>query len=178
MYEKAREQNSESVLQRALCSFECKKDLDIESFLHNKAIPHIQRNTCSVYLILDEEKFDEGKINIVAYFTLSARSVRFHENISKSKIKNIAGFKDRTSVPVVLIGQIGKHISNKYTAKISLNEILSYAFEIILAANELIPCRAVLVECSEIIHNHGIYEKAGFRFLQKDGDFYQYYRII
>lgn len=178
MIEKAREQNADVALQRALNMFKCDKDYDIESFLHEKAIRHIERKTCNVYLVLDEDRFDNGEIAIMAYFTLSHRSIEFREDVSKTRIKDVAGFKDRTSTPVVLIGQLGKYISGDYSADISIDEILSYVFEVILAADELIPCRAALVECSEVIHKLQIYENAGFKFLQQDDEFYQYYKVI
>lgn len=158
--------------------FKCDKDEDIESFIHNKAIDHIERGTCNVFLILDEKKFDNNIIEIVAYFTLSHRSIEFHEDVSNSKIRAVAGFKDRNSTAVVLIGQLGKFMNNNFKADISIDTILEYVFEVIRASSELIPCRAVLVECSEIIHNLQIYENVGFKYLQQDGDFYQYYKVL
>lgn len=158
--------------------FKCDKDEDIETFLHDKAIDHIERGTCNVFLILDEEKFDNNIIKIIAYFTLSHRSIEFHEGVSNTKVRAVAGFKGKTSTAVVLIGQIGKYMSGELNSFISIDEILDYAFEVIRASSELIPCRAALVECSETIHNLQIYEKAGFKFLQQDREFYQYYKII
>ena len=158
--------------------FKCDKDEDIESFLHNKAIDHIERGTCSVFLILDEEKFDNNIIDIIAYFTLSHRSVMFHADVSNTKVRAVAGFKGKTSTSVVLIGQIGKFIDGGSKSDITIDAILEYAFEVIRASSELIPCRAALVECSEIIHKLCIYENAGFTFIQHDGEFYQYYKVI
>ena len=158
--------------------FKCDKDDDIEKFLHKKAVSHIERGICNVYLILDEEKFEHNIIEIIAYFTLSHRSLEFHSNVSKSKIRDVAGFKDKASTPVVLIGQLGKYINGEKKAEISIKEMLEYVFEIIKASSELIPCRVALVECSELIHKLGIYENVGFKLLQQDNEFYQYNKTI
>lgn len=158
--------------------FKCDKDSDIETFLHDKAINHLERGICNVFLILDEAEFDNNNIKVLAYYTLSHRSVGFHDETSKTKIKDVSGFKDRISTHVVLIGQLGKYISNGNSAELCISDILEFAFETIRASNELIPCRAVLIECSETIHNLQIYENEGFKFLQIDNDFYQYYKIL
>lgn len=165
-------------MQRALFLFRCTDDPDIESFLHNKAISHTDRGICNVFLILDEDCFDKDIIKIIAYFTLSHRSVIFCECVSNNRIRKITGFPKKDSTSVVLIGQIGKFIHENYRADISLQEILDYAYEIVRASSEFIPCRAILVECSETIYNLHLYEQAGFSFLQQDGDYYQYYDVI
>lgn len=138
----------------------------------------MDRGICSVFLILDEAEFDNNSIKVLAYYTLSHRNVEFHDETSKTKIKAVSGFKDRTRTHVVLIGQLGKYISNGSSAELCISNILEFAFETIRASNELIPCRAVLIECSEAIHNLQIYENEGFKFLQLDNGFYQYYKIL
>lgn len=168
---------------QAIKLFKCCKDYDIEDFLHNKAIDFINRDICRVYLILNEEEFDKGNIKIEAYFTLSMRALCFEDDVSKTTIKKITGFKDREMSEFVLLGQLGKHIEKKDNGTvnqsgINLNSILDYAFEVINSINEWIPCNAVLIECSEIIHNKGIYQNEGFSLLQVDRGFYQYYKKI
>lgn len=129
--EKAREQGTECELQRAISLFKCIKDDDIQEFLHNKAIEFEDREQCRVYLILDEDKFDSGEISVQAYFTLSHRSLRYNDGVSKSKIKNISGYKDRELESFVLIGQLGKHIDVEYSSPILLGDIMKYVDEII-----------------------------------------------
>lgn len=163
---------------RALNLFKCDKDSDIEEFLHSKAVDFIAKDICQVYLILDEDAFDSDIIKVEGYFTLSHRALRFNEDVSKTKRKNITGFKDREITEFVLIGQIEKYISAERHSDLSLNEILAYAFEVIEAASSLIPCRIALVECSEEIYKRKLYDNCGFVFLQQDRDFYQYYKLI
>lgn len=183
MLEKARIENSEKELIRALKLFKCFKDPDIEDFLHNKAIDFLDRNICRIYLILNEDDFNAGKLKIEAFFTLSFRSLSFEPEVSKTTIRKITGFKNRKTTEFVLIGQLGKYIE-RYSdneivkSEITVSSILDYAFEVVLSVNEWIPCNTVLVECSEAIHNKGIYQNEGFSLLQIDNGFYQYYKRI
>lgn len=176
--EKAREHDTISDLQRALSLFKCSKDSDIEQFLHDKAIEYNARRVCYTYLICDEEAFDKGEISVQAYFTLSMKNIAFSAEVCNNQKRKIAGYTDRTSEPVVLIGQLGKYISEDFVANISLGEILNFADEIIQNATELIPCRASLVECSFQVHDKGLYSNEGYKYLQQDGTLYQYYKPI
>lgn len=183
MLDKARKDDSESDLIRALSMFKCSRDQDIEYFIKNKAIEFIHKDICRVYLILNEEEFDKNNIAIEAYFTLSLKALCFDDNVSRETKRKITGFKDRRITEFVLIGQIGKNDCINVNEKnikpeICLKEILNYAFEVILSINDLVPCKVALVECSETIHKRGLYEKEGFKLLQKDNEYYQYYKKL
>lgn len=158
--------------------FKCDKDDDIEQFLQEKSLDFEKRDLCRVYLILREEEFDKGHIYIEAYFTLSIRTLNFADGLSKTRIQKISGFRDKKSMPFVLLGQIGKYISSDYTSNITLSEILNYAYEVINSIDKMIPCNCILVECSEVVRELQIYENCGFTYFQKDGELYQYYRLI
>lgn len=144
----------------------------------------LKRRLCSVYLILEEEAFSCGKLQIEAYFTLSHKSlIPDFEKVSRSKIQTVDGFKDAQSIHFVLIGQLGKHLEQTETgtilsSNISSKEILDFAFEIIGASSALIPCRCVLVECSSNSKVHEVYKAYGFKFFQNDGEHHQFYKRI
>lgn len=75
-------------MHRALLSFRCVLDADIESFLHDKVFEFYSRKLCSVYLFLNGDDFDAGKLKVEAYFTLSHKSIVASDNdISKTKIQ-------------------------------------------------------------------------------------------
>lgn len=163
--------------------FRCSQDTDIESFLQNRAIEFLNRGLCSVYLILDEELFMQGKISVEAYFTLSHKTLCVQDGMSKSKIKEIDGFKTATSLHFVLIGQLGKYILKKedgtyIRSSITSKEILDYAFEVIYASSALIPCKCVLVECNDEPKVRQAYEDYQFKFFQNDGKHNQYYKVL
>ena len=63
-------------------------------------------------------------------------------------------------------------------AEITSSEILDYAFEIIRDSSSLIPCRCVLVECSENPKVQKIYTDYGFSYFQFDGEHYQFYKRV
>lgn len=171
-------------LSDALDSFRCCLDEDIESFLRQKAIQFTQRNWCAVYLMADEQAFDDGILKIDAYFTLSHRTL-IPAAASKTSVKNASGFKEAESVHFVLIGQLGKRMEWKdeqrkeiSVAAISGQEILDTAFGIVRESNALIPCRCVLVECSDEEKVQKVYLDYRFKFFQFDGEHYQFYKQI
>ena len=169
-------------LSDALDCFRCYKDLDIEDFLRTKAFAFLERGWCSVYLIVDEEAFDAGKIKVDAYFTLSHKSL-IAEGLSKTKVKETSGFKESDSIHFVLIGQLGKYIAKlengtECRADITSTEILNFAFEITRASSALIPCRCVLVECSENPKVQQVYKDYHFSEFQYDGENYPFYKRL
>ena len=178
MLDKARETSSEHELVRALKMFKCDINSDIEHFLHNKAIDFADRDICRVYLILDECEFEKNHICIEAYFTLSLSTLNFVDSVSKSTRRRITGFKDKDAAEFILVGQLGKYIDkmgdNTYSA-MNLQGILQYIYDLVYLIDELVPCNAILVECSEAVHEKGIYQNEGFKLLQRDDEFYQYY---
>lgn len=169
-------------LSGALDSFRCCQDPDIESFLRQKAMQFVERNWCAVYLIVDEQAFDDGQLQVDAYFTLSHKTL-IPSAASKSSVKDASGFKETESVHFVLIGQLGKYKKRLedgsiQSADISGHEILNDAFEIIRASSALIPCRCVLVECSEDVKVQKVYTDYHFKKFQFDGEHYQFYKRI
>lgn len=171
-------------LSDALDSFRCCLDEDIEDFLRHKAIQFLERGWCSVYLIVDGDSFANGKIDIVAYFTLSHKAI-ISQFASKTAIRKTSGFKDSEVISFVLIGHLGKYKkredfdhSKVVSVSISICEILDFAFEVIKESSNLIPCRCVLVECSDNQKVQFGYKKYGFKDFQFDGSHYQLYKEI
>ena len=103
--------------------------------------------------------------------------------MTKTKVKEINGFKTVESLHFVLIGQLGKYIikndDNVYMrSEITSKEILDHAFEVIYSSSNLIPCRCVLVECNDEEKVKKTYENYGFKFFQNDGEHNQYYKVL
>lgn len=70
----------------------------------------LNRGWCAIYLILDEEALNQQEFKILAYFTLSHKTL-IPEQASKTKVKTVTkGFQHAESIHFVLIGQLGKHI--------------------------------------------------------------------
>ena len=105
------------------------------------------------------------------------------DNMSKSNIQKISGFKKSQILHFILIGQLGKYILCKdeaiiKTSEITSKEILDFAFEVIYASHNLIPCRCVLVECRDVDKIKAIYESYGFSYFQQDDNLFQYIKQI
>ena len=172
-------------LDEALLSFRCAQDPDIERFLHEDAIDYYKRKLCSVYLLLNEEAFCDGRLQIDAYFTLSHKNI-ISDTVETSKTqkkKVTGGFLDRPVLEFVLIGQLGKHIElfedgTIHRASICGAEILDRAFEVMQQASQLIPSRCALIECSDEPKVRKVYQDYGFTYLQRDEAHNQYYKII
>lgn len=182
--ESEKDSKYEKAVHDALLSFRCAQDSDIEKFLQEKAITFLDRKWCSVYLLLNQEAFENGKYVIEAYFTLSHKSMIANtETMSKTSIKKYGGFASAETLDFVLIGQLGKRIVQKddgtyIRSDVTSKEILDLAFEVTCAASDLIPCKYVLVECGDEEKVQKTYVDYGFSFFQKDGDHNQYCKQI
>lgn len=129
----------EEVIKKAIDKFSC-KDKDVEYFLKNKAFEFEKRDKSRTYLIFDAAKYVSGDVTILAYFTLSLKSLEFKDTLSKSKIKEIDGFsKEVKGVAIALIGQFGKDesetggVSGKDLLEICMEEI--YQVQLLLVAD-------------------------------------------
>ena len=164
-----------------MLSFTCAKDEDIEIFLRYKARDYLKRKWCSVYLLLNEEKFSSGQLHVEAYFTLSQKSL-VAEKISRAKATKYGGLPTAKTLNFVLIGQLGKRIEKidkmYISSEITSKEILDNAFDVIRIASELIPNKFVMVECSDESKVKKIYTDYKFYFFQKDGTHNQFCKKI
>lgn len=183
MIDKAEEDGKMDRLLSVLDNFRCSQDSDIELFLHDKAIDFWRKSLCNVYLLLNENMFMEGDWFVEAYFTLSHKALCVTNQISRSKVQKVSGFRDARSLHFVLIGQLGKYIKQNedgtyLRSDLASAEILDYAFEMIYMASESIPCKWVMVECSDEPKVRAVYENYGFKFFQNDGKHNQYYKPL
>lgn len=170
-------------MQDALLSFCCIQDPDVEQFLRMKALDYERHGWCAVYLLLNEDKLEQGEIFIEAYFTLSHRSLIANpDKMSRSAITKYGGVSSAKTLNFVLIGQLGKYIRKTpigyVRSFLSEHDILDYAFEVIYAATGLIPCKHTMVECKNIKKVVNMYTSYGFSFFQEDGGLQQYCRKI
>lgn len=172
-----------NILPSAISRFSCDLDNDINNFLQEKAIDFLNRKLCSTYLLLNEEEFHQGKLKIEAYFTLSHKAMLVPSNISKTIIQEISGFKNKSIIQFVLIGQLGKFIKENADgtcekSQIQLNQILDSAFEVMNEASDIIPVRCVLIECNDFIRTKQIYDKYGFKYIGMDKNLHQYFKKL
>lgn len=143
-------------LLQLLSSFSCKKDSDIEQFLHKKAIEFEELSKARTYLIFNQEDF-ENNIScpvIYGYISLALKILSVPSSISNRVRKELDGFSAKihgqqiNNFPCYLIGQLSKNsaIDNN---PISGNDLLQTAYDIIANAAEAVGGRYMMIECRE-----------------------------
>lgn len=147
--------NKENELKDLLYTFKCEKDLDLENFLHNKAIDFEKQNICKTFVLMDTTN-----LQIIAYFSIALKVLECDSldisNTQRAKFK----IKSKRYTPVFLIGQLAK--SSLYKDKINAKEILEYAELIISNARKLVGGNLILVEVKDIEKLIKIYENFAF----------------
>jgi hypothetical protein len=125
-------------VREVLSLFFCPKNSDVETFLRDKAITFEKASRARTYLILDEEALTDGKINIIAYFTVSMKALNLREGISKNVRKHLDGLgnKQGSTFVVYLIGQLGKN--DTYRSEIDGKELITRAIATIKEAYEIV----------------------------------------
>lgn len=157
---------TEEPIRNAIASFSC-KDKDVEFFLKSKAVDFEKRDKSRTYLVFDDAKYLSGDATILAYFTLSLKSLEFGVTLSKGKIKDIDGFSKAVSgVAIALIGQLGKDEGE--ANEVSGKDLLDLCMDKIYQVKKLIGGRYVLIECHDIEKVVDFYLANGFERLQLD----------
>ena len=95
--------NSNNKIKKLLQTFKCNQNIDLQDFLHNKALLFEKNLRSRTYLYIDN-----NTKNIVAYFTIAINTL-YTDDISPEVIKLLDGYRNDTkSIPCFLIGQLGK----------------------------------------------------------------------
>ena len=158
--------------------FSCKKELDLEKFLHDKCLNYEKAGTCRTYLMLDkEELYKRIKIKILAFFSISTTTLEITDfsNRTKKKILGPLPQQNKDFIPVFLIGQLGRN-DNCNKEQLPGEEIIGECLAAIKRAQEIVGGRIALVECRE--HLVKFYESHGFVKVTNERKLYQLYRKI
>ncbi len=136
------ESEDQSKIQR-LSGFSCSRDLDLEVFLHERAILYEKRDRFRTYLIVDSN--DEGD-RLVAYISLAITHVTVNPEVklSKSIIRRMDLCNNSTNA--YLIGQLAK--DDRVEAHIG-HDLVEQALDLIRPGFESYGCRMVCVDCKE-----------------------------
>lgn len=165
---------SEETIKEVISTFYCSKDPDIESFLksENKAILFERKSKSRTYMIFDEDGLEGGTFILLAYFTIAMQTLKVPDGTAASQIRKLDGLYAKkgseaiTEIPSFLIGQLGKN--DKYTGRISGDELLEYAFSVIGKAQGIVGGRVVFIECQDKPQLINFYTKNGFKHFRKD----------
>lgn len=142
---------SNNKIKKLLQTFKCDQNLDLQDFLHNKALVFEKNLRSRTYLYIDN-----NTKNIVAYFTIAINTL-YTDDISSKVIKLLDGYRDNTeSIPCFLIGQLGK--SDLYK-NIKLGQfIIEDAIEIIDNSQMSLGGRFILLDSINIKEVISFYE--------------------
>lgn len=151
--------NSSEELQEYLSTFQCKKNSDVETFLHDKAIENECASRSRTNLVVDEDNDNE----IIGYFTILIKDFNFTTASGESRRK-LTGNKKAQAFPTILIAQLGR--ADKYKGKVSGSEILHLALGNCQLIHNLSALRVVCVEYDDTEYLKRFYPENGFKELQ------------
>jgi ribosomal protein S18 acetylase RimI-like enzyme len=155
------ESASKNKTRKLLKTFKCKKNTDLESFLHHKAILFEEKGRIRTYLLID---FENKKI--VAYFSIGISVLNISELENDVKVL-LSGDENnkRDFIPCYLIGQLGK--SDEYKkCKIGKN-LLSKAVKTIKECQIKLNGRFILLDAVNNTKVLRFYTKHNFMPIEK-----------
>ncbi|MCM1146140.1 MAG: N-acetyltransferase [Lachnoclostridium sp.] len=156
----------ENSCKEVLSTFMCPLNLDVEDFIHNKAIPFARQRIAVTFLVFKQA---ENGSAFVGYYTLANKFVSIAgAHLSKTLQKKIAKFSqyddslDRFMVSMPLIAQLGKNFNPNLPFGISGEDLLSMALQRVVDIEYLIGGKTVYIECNNQPKLFDFYATAGF----------------
>jgi hypothetical protein len=157
----------EEEIAKSLAGFRCSLNLEVQSFLVERAIMFQKAHKSRTYLIMDDDLRDP---KVLAYFTLALHLMDVGNVVSKSLRRDLFGpFYSASSrdqaVACFLIGQIGK--AGDASERISGDRLMNLALSILDGVQGRIGGRFVKLDCEDIPALIGFYRAHGFRVVQR-----------
>jgi len=160
-----------------LSEFSCPLNIDVETFLKQRAVEFAKQGIAATHLVFASYK---QQAVLVGYFTITSKFIIIHKGSTSNALqKKIAKFaqKDtllkRYSMSVPLIAQLGKNYADNRNQMISGDELLKLACEKVHEIQLNLGGRFVYLECEEKERLLEFYRNNGFvnfgrRSLDKD----------
>lgn len=152
-----------------------KNSEDVVNFLKNDAIDYEKEDITRTYILVNDEQWEKGILQIDGYFSIALKIICFSKSIDEAFLLETFGDKKASNRVAFLIGQLARsNCSEKGTGKKLLEEALSY----ISSVSDLIGGRFVYLDCDKALRSY--YEQNGFAFLQNKhkSELIQMYKII
>ena len=123
----------ESRLLQVLPGFSCLRNPDVERFLKKSSVEFTKKNQSVTYLV-----FDISSMVLVGYFTLALKPLTVRgetvSNTVKKKLLRVSEWDEKSdtyTMSAYLIAQLGKNFTNGADQKITGEELLALAWNII-----------------------------------------------
>lgn len=123
----------ENRLLQVLSGFSCPKNPDVERFLKNSSIEFTKKNQSVTYLV-----FDVSSMELVGYFTIALKPLTVRgetvSNTVKKKLIRVSELDEQSqtyTMSAYLIAQLGKNFKNGAEKKITGEELLELAWDIV-----------------------------------------------
>ena len=123
----------ESRLLQVLSGFSCPKNPDVERFLKKSSIEFTKKNQAVTYLV-----FDVSSMELVGYFTIALKPLTVRgetvSNTVKKKLMRVSELDEQSqtyTMSAYLIAQLGKNFKNGAEKKITGEELLELAWDIV-----------------------------------------------
>ena len=123
----------ESRLLQVLSGFSCPKNPDVERFLKKSSIEFTKKNQSVTYLV-----FDVSSMELVGYFTIALKPLTVRgetvSNTVKKKLMRVSELDEHSqtyTMSAYLIAQLGKNFKNGAEKKITGEELLELAWDIV-----------------------------------------------
>lgn len=140
----------ETNLKELLSDFCCPKNEEIEQFVREHAYEFARKKLSVTYIVVNKDNY------IAAIFTLAHKAVEIGDaNLSNSKRKKISRYAILDSetgsytVSAFLIAQLGKNYALDAEKRLSGNELMDLAFEVLETVQHEIGGGVVFLECED-----------------------------
>lgn len=145
----------EEKVQSLLSDFSSPLNEEVEDFVHNKSIEFAKKKLSITYLVI--RKTNDGKTVLVGIFTLAHKAVEVtNTNISNTARRKLSRYAkldeetDKYNVSAFLIAQFGKNSAVSEKWKISGNELMDLAFEVLRHVQYFVGGGVVYLDCENI----------------------------
>lgn len=161
---------SKSSVKRALWAFQCARNDDVVSFLRKHAVNNELNGASRTYLALDFEAMTQGRIVIVAFFTL-AIAVTDYTGISAERrleiMGHVPGIESNSYFPGYLLAQLAR--DDRYTRDdFNCLDLVALAEEYISEAIGYVGGRVIYLDCKKPLVSY--YERQGYEVLCYDSE--------
>lgn len=148
------EECGEDRVKSMLANFSCERNKDVEYFLRQKAIEFAKQGLSETQLVYC---YDENeKLRLVGYYTLAQKTITVNKgalsNSLRSKIRRFANYDfdaKKYTLPVILIGQLGKNYADGNNKYITGDELIQLVFDSIETVQRIIGGKAIYLESEE-----------------------------